>query len=420
MAYEPQVENEAPDPEAFCAPEPPAVTPPVIRFPGGATLVPVVDISRGAPGSCGVSLPLVASLQAALAPLQPILTILDLLSTLVQFVLVIPEVIGNPLKIGKLIRLVPGLAGKLNGLLALIPPLPSGAIAFATFIADVLAFAATQVACVAETLRSVQEELDAVDREVAKSQAVDDPDLAAQLAQLAECGRERALARANGALAVLSPIARIVCTIRAILSLIPGGSVIADQIRLPATADVVDLTGAIAALEGVRDGLLGAANAIRLTGLALPGLDDLNFICALDTDTGDGAAEAPVDPNLPTIERLYPTDLPFLTVTTIPQADDSTEAPFTVGVLGSHFTAATAVYFGAVRIDQARVRCEDAQHLIIDIPASLRLAEQTVYMFAANGVPSPDYIPPPFQGAGEDAESSGPVKISEPFETEIS
>lgn len=419
MVYEAQAENVAPDPETFCAPPAPEVTIPVIRFPGGATLVPTVDISRGAPGQCGVSLPLVASLQSALAPLQPILTILDVLSTLVQFVLIIPEVIGNPLKIGKLIRLVPGLAGKLNGLLALVPPLPQGAIAFATFIADVLTFAAAQVGCVAETLRSVQDELDTVDRELAKSQTVDDPDLAAQLEQLAGCARDRAVARAQGALSVLSPIARIVCTIRAILSLVPGGTVIADQIRLPATADVADLNGAISALEGVRDGLRGAADAVRLTGLALPALDDLNFVCALDFG---GDSDTAVDPNIPTIRRLYAPTVSVVDVTTIPTADDASEPAITVGIEGSHFTPTSAVYFGAVRIEQSKVVMDpnfnDDQHLLIEIPASLRLSDQAVFMFVANNVPDPDYIPPPFAGVGEGS-SAGGVAISEAFETEI-
>lgn len=427
MAYQPETETTAPPADDFCAPAPPKLIIPVIRFPGGASLVPVLDPSRQ-PGACGVSLSLVNSLQTALAPLAPIITLLDIVGTLVQIVLVIPEVIGNPFKIAKLLRLIPGLTGKLNNLLSLIPPLPSGAIAFATFVADVLDFAAAQVACVVETLKSVQQELEAIDREVAKSQAVDDADLAARMQALAECQRGVVVERAAGALAVLSPIARIICTVRAILSLVPGGSVIADQIRLPATTDVTDLNAAIAALESVKDGLHGAATAIRSTGLALPGLEDLNYICELDI----GTDEAPADPaDMPKIARLYSPEIGYATpLASISQAASSDDPDIRLGLFGSGFNEKTAIYFGATRIDQASIATVDPgtgslfglvgadQRLEFTLKATDRLNAATIFVLAANGVPSPDYKPPPFSGVGTPPSDSA-IKFSEPFEIEI-
>jgi len=279
-------ENEAPDIEEFCPETSPIDSLPAIHFIGGAILEPQVDPTKGQPGTCALTIDLVAQLQTALAPLQPFLTLLDLVAHLVQCFLLVVEVITNPLKIIDLLKCLPGLVSKINQILALIPVLPQGIVAFVTFIVDIIRFIGTQIDCVIQILESIQAEIGAINDLLRKIAEVDDDEIRAALQFQYDCQSEQIATRLSTALGVLGPVARILCTIRAILSIIPGGKAIADQLKFPDPSSIEALDDAIDALKAVRDTLLGVVDVIEALAAPFGGIippPEIGFVCALDT-----------------------------------------------------------------------------------------------------------------------------------------
>lgn len=94
-----------------------------IVFPGGLELkiagVAGVDVAFAA----DYAKQFLASASAALAPLQPIFNIIELLLVLVEFAQAVPDSLGPPPDPTKIIKLIPKLKKKLDKLLAMIPPL---------------------------------------------------------------------------------------------------------------------------------------------------------------------------------------------------------------------------------------------------------------------------------------------------------
>ncbi len=94
-----------------------------ILFPGGASLsipsAPGIDISFAS----DYGKQILASVNAALMPLQPIFNLIDLLLVIVEFAQAIPDCLGPPPDPTKLIAIVPKLKKKLDKLLKMIPPL---------------------------------------------------------------------------------------------------------------------------------------------------------------------------------------------------------------------------------------------------------------------------------------------------------
>lgn len=94
----------------------------VIIFPGDAELQipspPGVDVAF----AIDYAKQLLAAINSALMPLQPIFNIIDIIITIVEFAKAIPDSITG-LDPSKLFKLIPKLLAKLDKLLSLIPPL---------------------------------------------------------------------------------------------------------------------------------------------------------------------------------------------------------------------------------------------------------------------------------------------------------
>ena len=394
--------TESPAASFFC-PEVEVPSPPAVRVIGGYEIRPTVDASRGPPTSCSYQLDLVRQINSAVAPLVPILDVIDLLTTTTSVLTIAIEVIQNPLKITKLLKLVPGLAEKLNRLLQKIPVLPQGIQAFATMVLDVLTIARLALACVRDQAQSLRNEVAAIEGRLAELVSLSDPDLNARSIEILECSRERARERADAVVVSLAPVAKLLCFVRQLLSLLPGGKELASQISLPdLTGSFSDPAGlvsaldsAIAVLETVDDVLETVIEAARIAFL-VPDLDATISCAPIDLSEPE-AIEAP------TIAACYselgaPIVGPFATA-----GDEDT----TIQITGSGFSSGTKFWFGGVELVVAEV-VEDRASVIV--PAAEIVAAGDFLLSATND----NLTGALFEAVTPDA-AEGRVEVSDPF-----
>lgn len=336
---------------------------PAIRFPGGVSLEPQLDPSKGVPGACGTTLDLVQTLQSALAPFQPFLNLLDTVAGLVQCFFLAVDALSNPFKIPDLLACIPALVEKVNRLLSIIPVLPQGIGGYTTLVADVTRFVAVQIDCIIQQLQAIQGQLEEVARLTRRLNEVDDPLLVARLREQIECANEIIAAQSDVALAALGPIARIFCTVKAILTLVPGGAEIARQLAIPDPSNAAAIDDAIESLELTRDALLALAQTVAGIGAPFGGAvtpASLVFQCPID-DLSDAEveelSEEPTPAPAPLIERILDPGsrlpLPFDPNTpplpnVVYQFDRVFEGapPAEVLLEGRNFTEDTRVYWG--------------------------------------------------------------------------
>lgn len=414
-------QNSAPETDSFCAASTLPDEVPKIRFVGGVTIQSTVDPTHGVPGDCGLSLNMVGTIQAALAPFQPFLTLVDMVATIANFVLVLTEVVGNPFKIGKLLRLFPQFNEKLQKLLSIIPVFPQGIIQFAGMIADIAKFAAMQVGCVIDMLVSIQAQIDELNRLATAANECDDAALKQSLEASITCGREEVARQTTIALGALAPIARLLCTIRAILSIIPGGAALQSTLAFPNPATITDLTAAISTFRDVRESLLAAARAIgALSGdlsFLLPNTG-FSFDCPLDDSPP--STEPVVDPPEPQIAIVFDPLLPAFPIPPITSiaisASPSTDPVLSFRIRGANFDAAkSSVYWGTEQLSLAEEQFEVLNNETIDVhlPNELRANAGNFQMTVVNGPPGASSTPP-FSGI------PGPDGVSVPTGASVS
>lgn len=388
--------NTAPSPDGFCIDTESPTVFPVIRFIGGAELQPQFDPTRGPPTSCEMSLSLANSIQSALAPFQPFLTLLDLVATLVQVFLLAVEAITNPFKIAKMLAQIPALADKFNKLLALIPVLPQGIAAFATTVLDVLRFAATSIDCVIQTLESIRRQQEEIARLTTKANAVNDPTIAQELRNRVACSEQEVQKLTASALGSLAPIARILCTVRALLSLIPGGQAIASQLVFPDARNFTSIADGIQQLTVLRDVLLGA---IDIVGALAVGInlepDPLNFSCPLD-----GSEPDPDEPELPTpsISQLLP--MYGLPPIIFPSSGSS---EFEFQIIGSDFDISrkeNKVFFGTAPLAPEQILQLHSNRILVRLNSE-QLSEAGEFWLSVSNAPGAGTTKP-FEGVGTD------------------
>lgn len=402
--------NTAPASDSFCVEtEQPAVFP-VIRFIGGAQLTPQIDPARGLPTSCELSLSLATSIQAALAPFQPFLTLLDLVATLVQVFLLAVQAITNPFKIAKMLAQIPALTDKFNKLLSLIPVLPQGIAAFAVTILDTLRFVAASIDCTIGTLNSILLQQAEIDRLIARANQVDDPTIANELLAQAACSQTETNKLTANALGSLAPIARILCTIRGLLSIIPGGQPIAAQLVFPDTRNFSNVADAVVQLEALRDTLLAAIDVVGALAVGINlNPDPLTFECPID-DVAD-----PVTSNLPTPEidllANYPTGLiPIV----FPVAGGTS---FSFTIFGSDFDTSTKenkVFYGSAPLPPERILQLLNDRIVVELGPE-ELANEGVFYVAVSNAPAGGTTQL-FQGVGTDETTT---KISNQIKFEV-
>lgn len=330
-------ENSSPAADTFCAESSVPDELPAIRFIGGISLEPQVDPTSGAPGTCALTLDLIGNLQSVLAPFQPFLTLLDLVASIAQCFLLMTEVITNPFKIPDLLACLPGLVEKINAILSLIPVFPQGIQAFITFVVDVIRFVGQQIDCVVGILESIQEQVEQLQLIADKINNTDDPIIVADLQTLFDCSEEEIDRQTSVALSALGPIARILCTVRAILALVPGGLEIAKALAFPSPG--AGLEGAINALSLVRDALLGFVDVITAIAVPVGGIlpaPGIAFECPLDDLPDEEEEEEPV-PVPAIVSILTGSGASFVS---IPTGSD-----FPILITGSNFQSGSQVFF---------------------------------------------------------------------------
>lgn len=413
------LENVAPEPGIFC-PERELAAPPQLRLLGGVRMQPIIDPTKGIAGDCSFSVDLAKQASIALAPLQPFFTIIDGVGTLMQIVIVAIEVIQNPFKVGKLLALVPGLTEKFNKLLELIPISPAGVLAFFQMVADIIGIARFAVSCAVSALQSVQREISMITEQLDALQTVDDEDIRAKTTEILECSRAQAVERAATIGASLSTVAKLMCTAKVLVSLIPGGAAIAQDegFAIPDVSGLVrgsdpaaGLALAIESLEDVRDvleALQEAVAAIASAGLSLIP-PPFTFTCDVAP-----AEENPPEPTEPTLSIVYlATDLPTLIVGPIATAP----APADVGLLlyGTNFDATSKVFFGTNEVPKDNVSLRGSTQILATIPANFMTQPGTFQVSVANSTAD---TAPLFSNVTE-SQAARFTKVSDPFEVEV-
>jgi len=402
-------ENTPPPTSSFCVELERLTTLPAIHFPGGQILQPQIDPTRGIPGACGLSIDLVGKLDSALAPLQPLFTLLDCVAHLAQCFLLLTEVVSNPFKIPDLLGCIPELLGKVNGVLALVPPLPQGVVQIVTFVVDVVRFAAVQIGCVVDQLRAVDEQLKRVEEDLKAAERAEDPQMKAAILELAGCGRKSAEASASTALSALGPIARILCTVRSFLVLTgPEGKKLAQKLQFPDPTNIETLDEAISLLGTVKTTLLDVVTLVEALALPFGGLlpaPEVGFRCPIDTQTDDTPAEEVVAPRLDSLTNLA-TGVLVSSLAPLPVGGADQQ----VKVVGDGFTDRTTLYWMTTQLTIERV--VDPSTLNVKVPGTLLRNAGEFQLTAAN---APANAPQQFAGIagpGEDPASRSSVKTS--------
>jgi hypothetical protein len=127
-----------PDLNNFCNPPAPQTCAPLcITFPGGAQFCGVGGTTP--PDSLSFAASAVAQATVALAPLQPVFDVINVLVDLVACVKAIPGILGPPPNPGKLIACFPKLVDDLAKLLGILPPL-SVPVLIASILEAILCF----------------------------------------------------------------------------------------------------------------------------------------------------------------------------------------------------------------------------------------------------------------------------------------
>ncbi len=399
-------ENVAPDIETFCAESSVPDSLPTIRFIGGISLEAQVDPTSGVPGTCALTLDLIGNLQAMLAPFQPFLTLLDLVAGIAQCFLLLTEVVTNPFKIPDLLACLPGLVEKINKILSLIPVFPQGIQAFITFVVDIIRFVGQQIDCVVGILESIQEQINQLQSIADKINNTDDALIVADLQVLFDCAKEEADRQSSVAFSALGPIARILCTVRAILALTPGGLQIAKALAFP-NPDTGTVQDAIDALSLVRDALLGFAGVITDIAAPFGGVlapPEIGFKCPLD-DLPDEEPEEEVVP-IPTITDpggiTEPGGAPIID----PSAPETDAKPIQIN--GTNFTATSQVFFGTAPL--GGVQFSSPVVLLVTIPTDVLQNSGEFLVSVVNAPTEPQAAFAGLSAPGEAADT--PVEVS--------
>jgi hypothetical protein len=417
--------NAAPDAKSWCIAVGAIEVKPAIHLPGGALLEAPVDPTKGTPGACGLNLPLMEMLQSALAPFQPVLTIIDTVATLGQFAILMSEVISNPLKIIELLQLVPVVVAKVNELLALVPPFPQGIVQYVTFVVDVLRYAGTQIACLVTMLQSIQNQITALGTILQQITSTDDPAIKADLQLYYDCAQANMNIQIGTTMAVMGPLARIVCLIRTVLALTGDeGKELAKKLSFPDPSQIKVLQAAIDALSLVRDIILGAVDLIVAIAAPFGGIfppPPLVFECPLDTSTD---TTPPVVP--PTITDVRDAATSAI-ITQVPYAaNPTTDAPYRVVVNGTGFDKKTKVFWGTSEIktvlqggvEVSAISFISASQMAVDIPAAVRGVRGNGLFTLVN---EPQKKPSPFSGIAQQVGGAitSETKVSTPYELEV-
>jgi len=404
----------------FCAELPTLGTKPVFRLPiGGAMIEPPVDTTKGTPGSCSLTQGLMAPIQTALAGLQPILTILDVIATMAQCVTLIPEVISNPFKVSDLLKCIPNLVAKIGGILALVPPFPQGFAQILTTVVDVLDFAVALLNCLIDTLASIQAALQQSERDIAALALLPAGPIRDEQARLIECAMALNAQQVSSATSSLGPIARVLCAIRGILLLAgPPGKELAAQLAFPDLSNLTALTDAINAISSIRDVLQSATEIVRSVGAPIGAPlppPDLVFTCPLDEDASNFDTTPPEPLPIPTITGIIDvdTDAP---ITTFAQGSPNQE----VVILGENFinTDQSIPYWGAAVLEGSVV--EAGTQIRVVVPADVKLNTGNQLISIVNQPPGGAVSA--FSGlddpsSGQSTESE--IQTSETFQVEV-
>lgn len=412
--------NQSPPASSFCADLP--VAPEgagTIRFYGGFQLSSQGDPTRGPPGACQLSVDLLGSLQAALAPLSPFLTLLDAVAALANCFITLTEVVTNPFKIPDLLGCIPTIVAKINKLLALVPIFPQGVLSILEMILDVLNFILTQLSCLLSVLQSIQAQLAELGRLAERLNETDDALIRADLLAAVECGTQNAQTQAGAALGAFGPIARILCAVREILRIVPGGNEIAGYIGIPDPGSISAVQDAINVVASARGVLQVAVAAIVTLGQAV-GLE-------LPTSTYKCPPLGPPEPEAPVPELPEPRidsvvdPATGLVLASIPVAAASTDPDFPIRLVGINFVdgATTKVYWSTSPFPSSKVQVLSSQTQIeLLLPADLR---RIAGVFQIAVVNEPADLSAPFAGvpATPGGEAHAEVKVSNQVAMEV-
>lgn len=409
----------------FCVTQAPIQSRPVFRAPiGGGQVEPAIDTTKGIPGECSLNFSIMTAIQPALAGIQPVLTVLDAVATMANCVILTSQVFTNPTKIPDLLNCIPQLIAKVNQLLDLIPPFPTGYRAIITSVVDALRVAQQSLTCLSQQLTSVQRSLEQVERDIAALTTLPEGPARTRMNDLITCGMQAAEDTVTTAAASLGPIARVLCAVRTIMVLQGDqGKQLAEKLSLPDVSNPANLQVAIDGvnlLVTVLDTAITVAETLGAPfGAPLPA-PDLVFECPLDSDSSafDTTPQEPLP--TPTVTAILEkaTGLP---IAGVPPTFTAGGPAIEVIVVGTNFisTDQSVVYFGTDPLPNSVVNSDI--NITVTIPEGTLTNPITTLMTVVNQPPGG--VVTPFSGltdprTGQSTDSD--IVTSPPFEVAVS
>ena len=238
-----------PVPHSLCIPFPPK--PAQLRFPGGAQLQGIGNVSEKIPDDCTLTFSLFAQLGPLLGNFKCIFDILSLLAPLIEIIGGLAKVPPQPPS-PKVLQDFGEAAAEVAKCVAQFTT-PLG---LAQFVVDILDLILKILSCVIDALKSALSLLTSISLDLASAQAAENDVLIDMLA----CAQENAMNGANASLTAIQPIPAILDVISAIM-----GIVGADPIEFPSIEDadsVEALEEIVTTLEEVVDTITTVRNAI--------------------------------------------------------------------------------------------------------------------------------------------------------------
>ncbi|TAL42805.1 MAG: hypothetical protein EPN91_07570 [Salinibacterium sp.] len=354
-------QNVSPPISQFCADfDVPA--PPIIRLYGGAIISTQIDGTKGVPGICTDVFSVINKLEPALAAIQPLLTVLDVVAQLGFCFQLAVEAQTNPLKLIDLLKCVPDLITKLNAVLALVPPFPQGIAQIVTMCVDVISTVASIMKCLVNQLTALKTEIQQIDDMLSRAGAAPAGDMKQNLLVLAQCAQRNAQQQLAHSLGALGPIARILCVIKTML--VNTGSDackdVARQLAFPDPSSITAVDQAIARLTETSVALSALVTVLQTIlgplGIAPPPPSPA-FLCPIDQLLNSPPPPPPPPPQ-PAITSVDPgTGTPTATPTIL----RSSVGPSGVTIIlnGTGFTPSSQVFFGSSKVANVTLEVTD-------------------------------------------------------------
>lgn len=239
-----------PDPSEFCVQLAVAPGEVCVEFPGGARVCATVGFETG--DLSGIITNLLGSVNAGLAPLQPLLNIFDVLKAVFDCIQAIPDTLGPPPDPTAILNCIPGLAKAIDKILMMYPPLPIVVMVKGVLNAILLGLQGMQ-----QRLRALIAQAERIANTALRAAQLGGG-IGVKLQEIADCASSNLEAQLQNTQASVAPLNRLIGLINTLLELVglpcvpiigaPGE--VGDAVLAPLSAAIEVLQQIIALIPG--------------------------------------------------------------------------------------------------------------------------------------------------------------------------